>query len=94
MSLANEYLTQAQGWDKYDIADTTKPNQEHLDFSHKVAKIFSTTEGKAVLSAMVQRYLIGSFTNDNEPNSLIRKQGRADVIKQILAQIEISNNTK
>lgn len=94
MSLANEYLTQARGWNEFEIADTSKPNQEHLDFSHKVAKIFSSSEGKEVLIALVQRYLIGSFTNDNEPNSLLRKQGRADVIKQILAQIEISNNTK
>lgn len=95
MSLANEYLTQARGWNEFEIADKSKPNQEYLNFSHKVAKIFSSSEGKEVLSAMVQRYLLCDIVQPNDSQfSAGIKQGRASVVKQILANIEISNNTK
>lgn len=94
MSLAGDEVISANGWSSLEQADNKKPNQEHLNFTHKVAGLFSSTEGQQVLKAMVDKYLITSFTNDNEPNSLIRKQGRADVVKYILSQIEISNNTK
>lgn len=94
MELIRETLTQAKGWSSFDRVDNKTENQEYLEFAHKVAKTFSTPDGKEVLNAMVDRYLVKSFTNSNDVNDLLRKQGRADVIKQILAQIEISNNAK
>ena len=94
MNLAGEHLISASGWQEFETADNKKQNQEHLDYAHKVAKVFGSKEGKEILNMFVKGYLIGSFTNDNEPSSLIRKQGRADVIKHILAQIELSNNSK
>lgn len=94
MGLAGEHLIRANGWEHLDNSENKVANQDYLDFAHKVANVFGTKQGKELLSIFVDRYLIQSFTSDNEPMSLIRKQGRADVIKQILAQIEISKNTK
>ena len=88
-----DVLVKAEGWSRFDEAPKDKDNQDHLDFAHKVANVFKTSEGQEVLEAMVKKYLIASFSNDNDPHSLIRKQGRADVVKQILAQIETSNNS-
>jgi len=92
--LAGEHLIQAEGWKQFDAAKPEEENQDRLEFSHKVTKLFNSRDGKVVLKAMIEKYMVSSFTNDNDPYSIIRKQGRADVIKDILTQIEISNNTK
>lgn len=90
MSLASETLVQANGWS--DIADNNEINQDRLQFSHKIAKIFGTIEGKEVLDAMVKKYLLATIANDTDTQIAIgRKQGRCDVVKYILSEIEISN---
>lgn len=95
MELARETLINAQGWSKFQEADNKKSNQEHLDFAHFVAKTFSTKEGKKVLDAMVNKYLLCSIVQPNDTQfSAGIKEGRASVVRQILSQIEISNNTK
>ena len=95
MSIANEYLVTAEGWQQFDVPEKDKSNQERLNFSHKVAKLFSSTEGNEVLQALIARYLLGDIVTPSETQfGAGIKQGRADVVKQILAHIEISNNTK
>ena len=94
MELIRETLVQAKGWSSFDKVDNKVENQEYLEFAHKVARTFATKDGKEVLNALVDRYLVKSFSNSNDTNELLRKSGRADVIKQILAQIEISDNAK
>ena len=96
MSVASEELISAKGWQEFDVVDNTdKSNQQHLDFAHDVAKIFKTREGKRVLKAMVQKYLLGNIVSPNDTNMGVGiKQGRADVIKNIMAQIEISDEVK
>lgn len=94
--IADETLISAEGWSQFDTHQPKeKEKQEHIDFSHKVAKVFKSREGKEVLSLMVKRYLLNDIAQDNDTQIGIgRKQGRADVVKQILAHIEISNNAK
>ena len=76
-------------------ADNKKINQEYLEFAHTVARTFKTPDGKKLLDALVQKYLLTDIVkaDDTQFASGI-KQGRADVVKQILSQIEISNNSK
>ena len=94
MDLASETLITARGWSSFDVAERNT-QQEYLDFAHLVASLFGTPEGKKVLDVMIKKYLLRDIAGDNDSQIAIgRKQGRADVVKQILAQIEISNNVK
>ena len=94
-STANEQLAAAEGWSQFDVPEKDIANQDRLNFSHKVAKVFSETEGKEVLTALISRYLLCDIVTPSDTQfSAGIKQGRADVVKQILAHIEISNNTK
>ena len=95
MGLADEYLVKAEGWEQFEQPSKDKKAQGQLDFSHKIAKIFSGDEGKEVLSILVRRYLLNDIAQANDTQiSIGRKQGHADIIKQFLAHIEISNNSK
>lgn len=94
--IADETLLQTQGWKQFDKASNKKEdNQEHLDFAHAVASTFTSSQGQKVLKAMVSRYLLTDIvtSNDTQFGAGI-KQGRASVVKYILSQIELSNNTK
>lgn len=94
MDLANEYMISASGWTQFDEAPKDQGNAEYLEFAHKVARVFGTPEGKEVLDAMVKKYLLTDIANATDTQVGIGiKQGRASVVKQILAQIEISNKT-
>ena len=93
--LANEQITRAEGWSQFDITPTEDNAQKHLDISHKVAGVFSTTEGKEILNLFVSRYLLNDIVTPHDTQFAVGiKQGRADVVKQILAHIEISNNAE
>ncbi len=97
MSLASDKLVSANGWQEFDVVDNTKDknNQAHLDFAHSVASTFKTTQGKEVLNAMIQRYLLVDIVSAGDTQFAAGiKQGRASVIKSILSQIEISDNSK
>lgn len=96
MSLANEYLISAEGWQQFDVAPTEDDNkQKRLDFSHKVAKVFGSPEGKEVLNTMVQMYLLNDIVSPNDTQFAAGiKQGKASLVKQIMAQIELSNNVR
>ena len=95
MGLADETIISANGWEQFETANKGKSNQEHLDFAHKIAKTFGTSEGQEVLEMLVKRYLLADIVQPNDTQfSAGIKQGRASVVKQILANIEISNNTK
>jgi hypothetical protein len=89
--LANEELIKAKGWGEA-IPKEEKGNPEYLEFANKVAKTFGTRDGKAILEAFIQRYLLVDIVTDTTTQfGAGRRQGHADVVKQILAQIEISN---
>ena len=94
--LASDTLIQAEGWSKeFELADNSKTSQEHLDFAHDVASIFATTEGQRVLKAMVQKYMVSSVPSSTDTvNNILLKEGSARVVRYILSQIELSNNTK
>lgn len=95
MELARETLINAQGWSKFDESDNKKTNQEHLEFTHCVARTFGTKDGQKVLAAMVDKYMLCDIASNTDTQIGIgRKQGRVDVVKYILSQIELSNNTK
>jgi len=96
MSLASEYVVKAEGWTEFDVVDNKdKNNQQHMDFAHDVASVFSTTQGQKVLNAMVQKYMISSVpTATDTVNGVLLKEGSARVIRYILSQIELSDNTK
>lgn len=95
MSLASDELVSANGWQEFEKADNTKTNQDYLDFTHKVARVFNSTEGKEILDIMVSKYLLCDIAQPNDTQIQIGiRQGRASLVKQILGQIEISNNTK
>jgi hypothetical protein len=87
-------IVEAQGWARFDEAPENDINQEHLDFAHKVARVFESDDGKAVLDAMIKKYLLTDIVtaNDTQFGAGI-KQGRASVVKYILAQMEVSANS-
>lgn len=94
MSLAQEKYITASGWDKFDVVEQGTKEDKHLEFAHKVAKIFGTTEGKEVLDAMVNKYLVRKIVSPHDTQfGAGEKQGEANVIHQILAQIELSDNS-
>jgi len=94
MDLATETYISAQGFKQFDVADNSKLDDKQLDFAHKVNTVFSSNEGKEVLTAMVSRYLVRTIAGDNDTQIAIgRKQGNAEVIHHILAQIELSANS-
>ncbi len=94
MSIASEAIVTAEGWQEFDVVDQDKGNQDHLNFAHDVAKTFGTSEGKRVLDAMVKKYMMVDIVQSNDSQMGVGiKQGRASVVKQILAQIEISANS-
>jgi len=91
---ANEYLVTAEGWSQFDVPEKDATNQDRLDFSHDIAKTFSSTEGKKVLTALVSRFLLSDIVTAHETQfGAGIKQGQANVVKQLLAHIEISNNS-
>ena len=94
--LANEYIVKAEGWSEFDLADQEDGrNQERLDVSHKIAKLFTSKAGKEVLDLMVRQYLLADIALPNDTQIAVGiKQGKASVVKEILAHIEISNNAK
>jgi hypothetical protein len=93
--IASDTLIQATGWKEFDIADKDDNNQERLDFSHSVASLFTSIDGKKLLDVFVKQFLLNNIVSPNDTQFAVGiKQGRADVIKQILAHIEISNNAE
>lgn len=95
MELARETLINAQGWSQFDQADNKKQSQEHLELAHTIARTFKTPDGKKVLDVLVKRYLLNDIVTPNDTAFAVGiRQGRADLVKQILGQIEISNNSK
>jgi len=95
MELARETLINAQGWNKFNEANNAKVNQEHIDFAHTVNAAFRTADGKKILNAMVERYLLCDIASNADTQIAIgRKQGRADVVKYILSQIELSEKNR
>lgn len=88
--LANETIVNASGWASLDVKDNDEANQDRLDFSHKVARVFGTSEGKEVLDALVKSYLVVGYSS-NDTHQTYREIGRGDVVRKILAEIEISS---
>jgi len=97
MTVAQEHIISAVGWSKFDEVtedDVVLNNNDRLEFSHKVAKLFSSKLGKDILIVMVQQYLLSDVAHAHDTMVGIGiRQGRSDVVKQILAHIEISKNS-
>ena len=96
MSVANEAIINANGWSKqFDVADNAEEGEKHLNFAHDVAITFKSPQGQKVLESMVKSYLLNDIVQPNDTQfSVGIKQGKASVVKYILAQIELSNNAK
>lgn len=93
--LADEYMVKAEGWSQFEQAENDSPADERLELSHKIAKLFNSKPGKEVLDIMVRQYLLSDIVQAHSTQfGAGIKQGQANVIKNILAHIEISNNTK
>lgn len=98
MGIAGQHVVQAEGWDQFNQAeqgDRDEQNIEHLEIHHKFAKLFQSKAGKEILAMMVNRYLLTDIASPHDTQLGVGiKQGKASVVKEILAHIEISNNTK
>ncbi len=94
MSLAQEVYTQAKGWSEFEVADNSKEDDKRLDFAHTIATAFNSKEGKEVLTAMVEKYLVRKVADPHDTQIGIGiKQGEANVVHYILSQIELSANS-
>jgi len=97
MSVAGEHIIKAKGWEQFDQASedsSEQLNTQRLEISHKIAKLYNSKAGKEVLNLMVNQFLLTDIATPHDTQVGIGiKQGRADVVKQILAHIEISNNS-
>ena len=93
--LANEYIAKAEGFSQFDMADNSTPSDDRLEKSHKIAKLFGSKAGREVLDIFIRDYLLADIVQEHSTQfSAGIRQGKASVVKQILAHIEISNNTK
>jgi len=93
--LANESLLKTKGWQQFDVVEKDEDNQEHLNFAHDVATTFNSVQGRKVLNALVKRYLMADIVRPGDTQFAAGiRQGQASVVKSILAQIELSDNTK
>jgi len=95
--IAADTVVKAEGWSEFDAVDAedrVKQNSEHLQISHDVAKLYQSKAGKKILSMMVNRYLLTDIVTPHDTQFAAGiKQGKASVVKEILAHIEISNNS-
>ena len=97
--IANSTLLKAEGWSKeFDVAtpeDRVEQNADRLEISHKFAKLYSSKIGKEILDLMVRQYLLNDVVTAHDTQFGVGiRQGKASVVKEILAHIEISNNSK
>jgi hypothetical protein len=91
-----DQLLQSNGWEGLEPAKVDqKKKEEALDIASQIHNAFREGSGKFVLEYLVQTFLTKPIVRPGEDAFAQGiREGRADVVRQLLSQIEFSKQGK